>query len=325
MSAPPASRRLRPLLAIGFVTVAWGWTFVWMKQAVLACERVLGEAGVEAGIGAFLALRFALAAAVLAALPAARRGLDAGAWRGGTLLGGLLLAGFLLQMLGLTGVSPAVSAFLTSLYVVFTALLLALRRRRWPSFGLTAGTLLATFGAGFISGPPQLAFGVAEALTVGCAFVFALHILATDAVTRRHAPMPVTLVSFVVVAVGASGFLWWRLTLATSAPAAARWLELLTALDFAAPLLLSCLVATVLALSLMNVFQRELDPVRAAILYALEPVWASLIALGAGLAHADAWLWIGGGALLAGNLIAELSPRPLPSRASTEPIPSETT
>ena len=56
----------------------------------------------------------------------------------------------------------------------------------------------------------------------------------------------------------------------------------------------------------MNVFQRELDPVRAAILYAIEPVWAALIAIALGLGEADRWLWIGGLALLGGNLIAEL-------------------
>lgn len=323
MPSPPRSRRLLPVFAIGFVTVAWGWTFVWMKQALLACERVLGGEALQAGIGVFLALRFALAAAVLVWLPAARCGLDTGAWRGGTLLGVLLLAGFLLQMLGLTGVSPAVSAFLTSLYVVFTALLSAVRRRRWPSLGLSTGTALATFGAGFISGPPHLSFGVAEALTVGCAFVFACHILATDVVTRRHAPMPVTLASFVVVAAGAAVFSAWRLAVGGGPPAPGRWLDLLTASDFVTPLLLSCLMATVLALSLMNVFQRELDPIRAAILYALEPVWAALIALGVGLACADAWLWVGGAALLAGNLIAELSPRPVPAGGPRDPVAGE--
>jgi drug/metabolite transporter (DMT)-like permease len=72
-------------------------------------------------------------------------------------------------------------------------------------------------------------------------------------------------------------------------------------------MLLSSILATVVALSLMNMFQRDLDPVRAAILYALEPVWAALVAIAAGMEHADPWLWIGGAALLAGNLIAELA------------------
>ena len=56
----------------------------------------------------------------------------------------------------------------------------------------------------------------------------------------------------------------------------------------------------------MNLFQRDLDPVRAAIVYALEPVWTTLIAWGFGMGAPSGWLLAGGGALLAGNLVAEL-------------------
>ena len=58
----------------------------------------------------------------------------------------------------------------------------------------------------------------------------------------------------------------------------------------------------------MNTWQRELEPVRAAILYAIEPVWATLVAIGLGQAEAGSWLLIGGGSLLLGNLVAELGP-----------------
>jgi drug/metabolite transporter (DMT)-like permease len=304
MVLPSTSGRARAVLAILLVTVLWGWTFVWMKSAVQAGERELGPEGLAATVGLFMTLRFAAAALVLGAVPSLRRRVDAGAWRGGLTIGALLLGGFLLQMFGLAGVSAPVSAFLTSLYVVFTALLTSVRTRRAPGAWLAGGALLATFGASFISGPPQLSFGRAEWLTVGCAFVFALHILATDAVTKRHDPMAVTLTSFVWVALGSA------VTIGLGLPSidAARLGELLLARDFLLPLLLSSILATVLALSLMNLFQRLLDPVRAAILYAIEPVWAALVAIGLGTAAPDRWLWIGGGALLGGNLLAELGP-----------------
>jgi len=187
---------------------------------------------------------------------------------------------------------------------VFTALLTSLRTRRPLGAWLAAGTLLATFGAGFISGPPQLTFGRAEWLTVGCAFVFAIHILATDVLTKRHDPLAVTLTSFVWVALGSAV----TLALGLGTVEAERVSALLVARDFALPLVLSSLLATVLALTLMNLYQRVLDPVRAAILYALEPVWAALVSIGLGTAVPDRWLWVGGGALLAGNLLAELGP-----------------
>lgn len=301
-------------MALLLVTVLWGWTFVWMKQSNDAVVARLGQGGLTAGIGLFMTLRFGIAAVVMLALPSVRRGLTPGVWRAGLWIGLALLGGFLLQMFGLSGVSPAVSAFLTSLYVLFTALLMLARDRRSPHPALMIGALLATFGAGYIQGPPQLSFGLAEGLTIGCAFLFAIHILVTDAFTKREAPMPVTMTSFTVVAAGGAlvcvGGAWLSPGASTGA-----LLELATTREFFVPMLLASGLATVLALSLMNLFQRELDPVRAAIVYALEPIWATLVSLSQGRESVELkWLYLGGGALLLGNLVAELGPQLLRRR-----------
>ena len=298
------SPRARALIALFVVTILWGCTFVWMKQSLNAAERVLGHPGGATVVVLYVGMRFGLAAVVLALWPHARRALDRGAWRGGAVLGGILFSGFLLQMLGLENVTPPVSAFLTSLYVVFAALLSAWIHRARPHLPFMIGVTLATFGAGFIEGPPHLTFGPAEWLTVASAFIFAIHILATDRITKANVPVGVTLAMFVWTAVLAVAVLPMAMMRA-GAPSAAGLLALLRDAGFALPLLLSTLFATVLALTLMNQFQRELDPVRAAILFALEPIWTTLIALAAGFGLPGFWLWIGGGALLAGNLVAE--------------------
>ena len=311
MSGPAQSRR--PLLALLLVTILWGFTFVWMKQALQAADRVIGAPAGATIVSFYVAVRFGVAAVVLALWPRARRGLDAGAWRAGAALAALLYSGFLFQMLGLTGVTPAVSAFLTSLYVVFAALLTVAIHRVHPHRWFLAGVVLATAGAGFIEGPPHLTFGSAEWLTVGCAAIFGVHILATDRLTKAHPPMAVTLASFVatfllaaagVVAAGAS----------RSGPALPALASLLVDRGFLVPLALATVLSTIVALSLMNMFQRELDPVRAAILYALEPIWTTLIAWGMGLGRPGPWLLVGGGALLAGNLVAELGSAPAAHR-----------
>jgi drug/metabolite transporter (DMT)-like permease len=298
------SPRNRAVLALLGVTVLWGCTFIWMKQSLDAAERVLGRPGGASVVTVYLALRFGFAAAVLALWPRARSGLDRGAWRGGAVLGLILFAGFLLQMLGLERVSPPVSAFLTSLYVVFAAIITAWIRRARPHLPFLLGVLLATFGAGFIEGPPHLTFGTAEWLTVGCALIFAFHILATDKFTKAHAPLAVTLAMFVwtaVFAVAAAPLTMLR----AGSPSASGLLTVVLDRGFAVPLVLSILFATVLALSLMNQFQRALDPVRAAILFALEPIWTTMIAILMGFGRPGLWLWIGGGALVVGNLVAE--------------------
>jgi len=61
-----------------------------------------------------------------------------------------------------------------------------------------------------------------------------------------------------------------------------------------------CLVA-------LNLYQRHMHPVQAAIIYALEPVWATLFGLALGLVPWTWWIVFGGGILLAGNILVEVT------------------
>jgi drug/metabolite transporter (DMT)-like permease len=91
--------------------------------------------------------------------------------------------------------------------------------------------------------------------------------------------------------------------------------------QFLTATLLGSLLATVLALTLMNLYQRGLDPIRAAIVYALEPIWTTLIAWAYGMGSPTGWLLAGGSALVLGNLIAEwgaFSDRPAAEMASAD-------
>jgi drug/metabolite transporter (DMT)-like permease len=315
-STPRVKTSWRALIALFGVTLLWGCTFVWMKQGIEAAGARLGVERVNIASALFSGLRFGLAAlCVFAFVPAARRGLTREVWIGGAWLGALLSVGFMLQMIGLAGVSPAVSAFLTSLYVLFTALISAARHRRRPSAALAAGVVLATLGAGFIRGRPELAFNEAELITVAGAFIFALHILVTDHVTKRVDPMPVTFTTFVWVTLGCAAFACMEES-RPSAPTIAELASLAMSPAFSTPMLLSSIFATALALSLMNVFQRELEPVRAAILYALEPIWAALVGIAMGMDGFTPYLWLGGALLFGGNLVAEIGEQRAERRAA---------
>lgn len=307
-TAGPRSRRVRATIALFCVSVIWGFTFLWMKQAVEAMERVTGPGHALATSALFLALRFGLAAALLfACVPAARRQLGSPAWRGGGWLGGLLVLGFVLQMVGLGQVTPAVSAFLTSLYVLFLAVITAAVERRLPRVGFAIGAVLATAGAAVVRGRPEVAaWSTGELLTVGASVAFAVHILVTDRVTKRVPAMPVTLTMFAWVAAGGAGLLVLEAARGNGI-GPGQIADLGRDPAFLAPLALTTVFGTVVALAFMNLYQREVDPVRAAILYALEPIWAALIGIAAGADEATGWLVVGGGLLLAGNLVAELA------------------
>jgi len=314
MDAPTNSRsmRTRATIALFLVSVVWGFTFLWMKEAVDAMQRVTGPGRLVAGSGVFLALRFGISMAILLVfVPSSRKALTSSAtnvvWGGGAWLGVLLVVGFILQMIGLGEVTPAVSAFLTSLYVVFLAVITAFVERRLPRVGFAIGALLATAGAAVVRGRPEIAeWRMGEILTVGASIAFAVHILATDRVTKRAPVMPVTFAMFAWVALG--GLLLVAFENARGAGlTATEFGTLCRDPEFVRALLLTSVFGTVVALALMNLYQREVDPVRAAILYALEPIWAALIGVYVGADELTVWLVAGGSLLLAGNLVAELA------------------
>ena len=122
-------------LALLLATVFWGCGFTWAKSAGEAVQRQANlPPGAALGPVFILAGRFLLGGLLLFLLiPATRRGWTLrGAVR--TLGVGLLLAvGLIVQHLGLDRTSEAVSAFLTSLSVLFVPLILTVALRRPPA------------------------------------------------------------------------------------------------------------------------------------------------------------------------------------------------
>ena len=291
-------------IALFIVTIIWGCTFLWLKQALDSAESdTSSQTNVVATL--FVTLRFGLTLPIFLFFNSAiRQNLgNIRSWYDGTILAFFMLGGFVFQMMGLEGISPAVSAFLTSLYVIFTAIILAYLAGRFQSRSLLFGVVLATIGAGYIQGPPELHYDIAEWLTILCALMFAGHIIFTDIITKRVDPMTVTFTSISVSTLMALFLLNYFMYVNDSE---INIYSLIIKFDFLIPLILSSFFGTYVALSLVNYYQKYIDPVRAAILYALEPVWATIFAVGMGVTDFNFWLLVGGTCLLAGNLIAEL-------------------
>ena len=298
------SMRRKATLGLLAVTFAWGATFIWMKQAMNAIQPEIEAYGRTPVVAALVGGRFLIAFIALFVISKeARTALqNPQLWKGGAILGGILLAGFITQMIGLDSITPSTSAFLTSLYVVFTALITTKLTGQRVTRTMILGVALATFGAGFIEGPPHLSWGLGEILTVICAFFFALHI---QKITQEMNPIGVTSTSFLVVSLGS------LLVVMTSGRASTLdALAVVHSEGVVLPLLCLGLIGSLFALLLLNLLQRYLHPVQAAIIYALEPVWATIFALGLGMTTWTGWIAVGGGALLIGNLMVELRENP---------------
>lgn len=295
-----ASKRQQAALGLFFVTLLWGGTFVWMKQALNSLDDELTQYTTAGVVGVIVCSRFLIAfVALLPFSSEARRALTSKEdWKGGLILGGLMLAGFVLQMIGIESVNPSVSAFLTSLYVVFTAILSVKISDRKPTRMMVLGVGLATIGAGFIDGPPHIVWGLGELLTVACAFFFALHIIYTDKVTKQLNPIAVTSTSFAVLVIGAG-------IVALIASRDAMVFESAWQDGVIIPLLCLGLFGSLACILMLNAFQRHLNPTHAAIIYSFEPVWATLYGWQQGLVEVSVWLMMGL-LLLFGNIIVEL-------------------
>ena len=176
----PTPSRARGVAALALAGILFGSTFQVVQDAV---ER--------ADVLAFLAVRFLFGAAVLWPL-ARRRPSSRHEIRDGVLAGGLLLVGFVLQTIGLRSTTAATSAFITYLLVVLVPVIAAIRIRHRPTGNVIVGVALAVVGLVCLSGGAS-GFGRGEALTLGCALAFALHMVVLGEVSGRHDALRLTL------------------------------------------------------------------------------------------------------------------------------------
>ncbi|MCI3948782.1 MAG: hypothetical protein K0R11_716 [Acidimicrobiales bacterium] len=279
-------------LALVAAALLFGSTFLVVQDAVESAEPL-----------PFLAVRFAIGAAVLLPL-ALRRGTadlrTPGLLRAGALAGLALTAGYVLQTVGLQYTTSSVSAFLTYLLVVFVPLIVAGTTRRLPPWQTVVGVALAVGGLALLGGGPDVGTGRGELLTLACALAFAVHLLALADAAPRLPVAALSTVQFAVVAgvLVVPGLLTGGYAMGRGALAAAVYTGVAT---------------TGLALGLQAWGQRRVSATRAALILMLEPVSAAVLGFASGERLGAAG---GAGALLilAGILLSELAvpvaPRP---------------
>jgi drug/metabolite transporter (DMT)-like permease len=284
------TRRWRADLALVVISFIWGATFVVVKEALKDSSTLL-----------FLALRFSLASIALAIifrpLPS-KFGKPKRVLAGGVLTGILLFSAYYLQTLGLRYTTPSKSAFLTGLFIVMVPLFGALIARRLPSFSETLGILTATVGMGLMtleSWALTIAYG--DLLTLGCAVAFSFHILLIGHLAPRLGFQPLALSQILTAAVLSLATFWW------AEPPAIRWTP-----GLIGALVVTGLFATALAFSVQSWAQQYTTPTRAALIFALEPVFAWLTSYAVEREVLQPRATAGALMILAGILLVELKP-----------------
>lgn len=283
------SARLRADLSLLLVSAIWGGTFVMVKDALQ-----------DVGPLTFLALRFSLAALLLATLVARRRRpASAALVRAGFLTGCLLFAGYALQTMGLQFTTAGKAGFITGLSVAIVPVLSALWLQRPPARLAALGIGLAVSGLALLSlGDPE-AVVVGDLLVLGCAVAFALHILVVERFAPRFHPLP-----FTAAQVVAAALLTTLGALATESPTPAQLLAALPAAAFTG------LFATVAAFYIQTHAQRFTTAIHTALIFSAEPVFAVLFASLLAGEQLTPRAVAGCLLILAGMLLAQLAPEP---------------
>ena len=275
----PAARNLTFTLMLLGITAIWGWTFLIVKDAV-ARYPVLD----------FLALRFLLAALILA--PLAVRGFSKRTIGIGLGVGGVVAAAYLFQTAGLTRTSAANAGLLTGLFVILTPIFdrLFYHARLSPVtlmatvMGFTGTALLVLTGA---TGPN--AGDLLEILTAVC-FAFQVvwlghHTAGQSSMQLAFGQMAPGAVIFTVLAAGTStDHVRW--------PTPSVWFAIV----------ITALLASALAFWVQTFVQQRLPPSRVALILLGEPAFATLFAAWLGGERLSALQWLGA-ALIFGSLL----------------------
>jgi drug/metabolite transporter (DMT)-like permease len=275
------TRRTKAEALLVLVTLIWGSTFVVVKGALNDASPL-----------AFIALRFSAAGILLFVL--ARGRVDRENLVPGLVLGIFLGAGYLCQTTGLLYTTASKSAFITGFSVILVPLILVFRGSRLHRAAV-AGAALGLAGLYLLVLPSGLE-GVnrGDVLTLIASVSFAFHIVLVGHYARLSflslVPVQVLLVGLVALSALPFAGGW-----------AVHWSPRL-----AAALAITSVLATAFAFATQTWAQKYTPAAHAALIFALEPVFAAIASRLIVGEHLGGKVLLGSLLTLSGMLVSEI-------------------
>jgi drug/metabolite transporter (DMT)-like permease len=283
-------------LALLGVSAIWGTTFALLRDSLHRIHPV-----------ELMAIRFSMAALLVAAIYWKRLVGTAGTagtaaatpraqWlRDGFWLGIWLATGYLTQVIGLATITAARSAFITSTYILVVPILVIPIARALPGLGDLVGIALAFGGIILFSADAGFSLAPGDLWTLGCSLSFGIQIVLTNQVAKRSDPIALSVTQMAVGALAG-----WALVVARGGfqtPAAqVPW----------AVMIYLAVVATALVIVVQTWALARTSPVKAALIFSTEPIFAALFAVAffnEGMTTREV---LGGALILVGVVTAEL-------------------
>jgi drug/metabolite transporter (DMT)-like permease len=239
-----------------YCAAIWGATFFMVKD-VLQHVSPLG----------LLGYRFLIAALLMLAILILLKRNPFSNWKQGLILGFFLWTIYVPQTIGLKFTTASNSGFITGLFIVFVPIFSFIFLKKLPSRMKLLSVTLAVSGLFVLTGGLHDAnFG--DFLTLFAAMGYAIHILVADRYMKNGSdPFVLNFQQMLVV-----GVLSILAGLSTGVSLACNWGSALGVILFLA------VFPTVSAFVIQLVAQRNTGPVKVAIVFSMEPVFAALFA-----------------------------------------------
>lgn len=315
---PHHPQRTQALFMLLVANFFWGLSFPLIKSILLLHEQLVPAAGPWFSTIYTVAPRFVLAVTVLMVLkPRAWRGVTRGELKQGGVIGLFAAVGMLFQNDGLQFTAASTSAFLTQFYAIMIPVYLAIRARRSPGAVVWVSSALVLAGVAILGKFDwrELHLGRGEWETLLSSVFFMGQILWLDKKEfAANRAFELTLVVFVTEA------LFFSVLAGATAPDLASLVTPWTSpawLGFTGVLTLLCTLAS---FGIMNAWQPKITATEAGLIYCVEPVFGSVMALflpaifsaWAGINYGNetaTWtLLVGGGLITAANVLIQLKP-----------------
>lgn len=306
----PLSRHALGLGLLLIVTAIWGSTFAVVKTAVTDLHPATLIFW-RFAIGTLCLLPLLLWHGRMGGRITVAAGQPRRLWLDSLLLGGWLITGYGTQTIALSSTSANRAAFITALSVVMVPLWQALVARKRLAVTLWGAVVLAVAGLALLSWEGgRLVTGDLWALA--CAVTYAGFILTLERTSRHHPALKYTLAQLLWVS--ALALLWLLLARVPLLPpvlgsGGAGW----------GPLLYLGAAATAVTTLLQTLGQRWVSAAEASVIYALEPVSASIFSYF--LLGERVYLrgFVGGAMVVGATVLSQFGVRPSGEDTGTEP------
>ena len=267
------------------VAAMWGISFVWMKD-ILDQQEVYS----------FLTSRFIVAAAAMIALrPSVLKRFTKELVMKGLMIGMALGSGYIFQTLGLDRTTPAITGFITGLYVVFTPLLASIFLKERLTKAMWGYVFLAVLGLGILS-VKGWSVGLGEIYVLISAVLFAIHIILLGSWSKNFDAYALTVMQLIGCA------------LLASIPASINGFVAPPDTHVWAVIIFTAFFATAIAFVIQTWSQARISTTKVAVILTMEVVFAALFSFMYGMEPFTLRLALGGTLVLIA-MLAIVQPR----------------